>query len=149
MRSFLVKDKKPLWKWRDIPEGVTYCGQLPEGYDLAISPGPGIIVVDIDMHGKVDGYDTIPNEIMVELSQTLFYKTRGNGTHCWFRYTGNEILPNKTSNLGIDIRVESKGYVVWYHNREIESCLDEINFTSKLMNEWIESIFKAKTKLKR
>ena len=87
MRSFLVRNKRPLWKWRDIPEGVMFKGEIPEGYDLAISPGPGIIIIDIDMHGEKDGYSSIPNDIIVELSYTLNYKTRGNGRHCWLRYT--------------------------------------------------------------
>ena len=91
----------------------------------------------------------IPNDIIVELRDTFHYKTRGNGRHCWLRYTGDKTLANKTSNLGIDSRIEDKGYVVWYNDRPIEDCIDEINFTSKRMNEWIESIFTTKTKLKR
>jgi hypothetical protein len=32
-----------------IPDGVMYQGKIPEGYNLAISPTPGIIIVDVDV----------------------------------------------------------------------------------------------------
>lgn len=140
MRSFLLKDKKPLMRWGLIPDGYMYKGEIPEGYNLAISPSPGYIVVDIDNHGDKNGFDIIPPVLMRELTGTLHYNTKNDGMHCWFKYTGTRKLANKTSNQGIDLRTE-KGYVVWWHNKSIEDCLEDIKESSEQLNVWLESLF--------
>lgn len=140
MRSFLVKGKKPIVKWGSIPKGIMYKGAIPEGYGLAISPDDNYIIIDVDRHGDKDGFDNIPGFILEELSKTLFYPTKNNGAHYWLEYTGDKILPNKTSNLGIDLRT-NKGYVVWYPDYKLEDCLDKISKSSDNLNKWIEEIF--------
>jgi hypothetical protein len=144
MRSFLLKDKRPIVKWGLIPEGIMYQGKLPNGYNLAISPSPGMIIIDIDKHGDKNGFDIIPLEVMKELLDTLHYKTKHDGMHVWVKYTGSKSLGNKTSNKGIDLRT-NKGYVVWWNDKPIEDCLDDIKESSPQLNEWLERLFCYKT----
>jgi len=141
MRTFLLRGKEPIVKFKLLPDGVMYKGVVPDGYNLAVSPTPGYIVVDIDNHeGKKNGFDIIHPHILKELLSTLHYKTKNNGMHCWFKYTGDKKLGNKTCGQGIDLRTE-KGYVAWWHTKPIEECLDEIKETSELMNNWLEGLF--------
>ena len=130
MRSFLVKDKVPICKWGMLPENTFYEGVVPIGYKLAISPGDNYIVIDVDVDDKKSkfGFDNIPGfpyldrnpplhikyNIFKELEQTYNYSTKRGGRHYWLRYTGELDLPNKASNLDIDLRVGKKGYVVYY-----------------------------------
>ena len=67
--------------------------------------------------------------------------------HCWFKYTGDKKLANKTSNKGIDLRTH-KGYVVWWHNKPMEECLNDNKDTSNKLNEWLEELFIRLTKIK-
>ena len=76
MRTFLVKDKRPVSKWALLPDETYYKGEVPAGYDLAVSPTPGYIIVDVDRHGSKDGFDHIPWGITDELNATLNYSTR-------------------------------------------------------------------------
>ena len=146
MRTFLVKDKKPICCWGSLPDGVLYRGEVPSGYNLGISPTPGYIIIDIDKHdGGKNGFDIVPGQIMQELLSTLHYKTKHDGMHCWFKYTGTKILANKTCGKGIDLRTE-KGYAVWWPKRSIEDCMNEIKETSPFMNEWLEELFCYKVK---
>lgn len=146
MRTFLVRDKKPICKWGQIPDETFYMGRIPDDHNLGISPTPGYIIVDIDNHdGGKNGFDVVPTEIMQELMETLHYKTKNNGMHCWFKYTGSKKLGNKTCGKGIDLRTE-KGYVVWWPNRNIWDCLNEIKDSSPKMNEWLEELFCYKIK---
>lgn len=140
MRSFLLKDKRPIMKWGLIPEGIMYQGKLPNGYNLAISPSPGMIIIDIDRHGDKNGFDNIPLEIMQELSTTLHYPTKHDGMHCWFWYTGSKSLGNKTSNKGIDLRT-NRGYVAYWNDKPIEDCLNDIKESSTQLNKWLEGLF--------
>lgn len=140
MKSFLLKEKTPIIKWGNLPDNVYFEGKVPEGYSLAISPSGNYIVVDVDMHGDVDGFSNIPHLIQMELDTTLNYKTKNNGKHYWFQYTGNKLLANKTSGLGFDLRT-NKGYVVWYHNEDIRDCLYKIKSTSENLNTWLEKHF--------
>jgi hypothetical protein len=141
MRTFLLKEKIPVCKWGLIPDGTLYKGKIPEGYNLAISPSPGYLIIDIDNHeGKKNGFDIIPSYIMQELLGTLHYNSKNNGMHCHIKYTGNKKLGNKTCGKGIDLRTE-KGYVVWWHTKSIEDCLDEIKESSLQLNEWLEGLF--------
>ena len=145
MRSFLLKNKTPIIKWGYIPDGIMYKGKVPDGYNLAISPSPGYIIVDIDNHGDKNGFDIIPFEILKELTNTLHYKTKNDGMHCWFKYTGVKSLGNKSSGKGIDLRTH-KGYVVWWNDKPIEECLNEIKESSLELNEWLEGLFCYKDK---
>lgn len=141
MRSFLVKDKHPTIRWGMLPDGIMFEGKVPTGFGLAIVPGPEYIVIDVDRHGKIDGFDNIPKYILAELEKTLNYSTKNNGKHYWLKYTGNEVLPNKTSGKGSDLRTD-KGYVVWYNDKPFDEVESEIKETSDILNKWIEKSFK-------
>ena len=140
MKSFLVRGKKPIIKWGYLPDGTFFEGNVPEGYRLAICPSEGYIVVDVDRHGNINGFDNIPEHLQGELDSTLSYATKNNGRHYWLKYTGGNYLANKTSGLGIDLRT-NKGYVVWYPEGDVRSHMNEIIDTSLEMNNWVESLF--------
>jgi hypothetical protein len=140
MKSFLLKGKKPIVKWGMIPKEIYFEGTVPENYSLAVSPSDNYIVLDVDRHGDIDGFDNIPYYIKIQLQTTLNYKTKNNGAHYWFKYTGDKKLANKASGLGIDLRT-NKGYVVWYPKEDIRDKLKEINNTSLVLNEWLVSLF--------
>ena len=141
MKSFLCKGKRPIIRWSLLPDNTFFEGQLPEGYSLAVMPSDDYIVIDVDRHGDTDGFNCIPNELMYELSNSLNYKTKNNGMHFWFKYTGDRPLANKGSGTGIDLRVGWKGYVIWYPETDIREHLDEIKNTSEELNEWLEKLF--------
>lgn len=145
MKSFLLVGKKPLIKWGSLPDETYFEGTVPEGYSLAVSPwgDKGYVVVDVDRHGEIDGFDNIPKKIQIELNKSLSYPTKNNGRHYWVRYTGSRPLGNKTSGLGIDLRT-NKGYVVWNHPKDVRECLHLINDSSKLLNDWLEKLFSYK-----
>ena len=147
MRSFLLKNKSPIVKWGLIPDGVMYQGKIPEGYNLAISPTPGIIIVDVDVdiEKNKNGFENIPHNLLKELETTFNYSTKRGGKHYWLKYTGTKHLGNKTSNKSIDLRTE-KGYVVYWHTEPIENCLGRIKETSEQLNEWVEGLFCYKVK---
>lgn len=149
MKSFLLKGKQPIIRWSHLPDNTFFEGPLPEGYSLAIMPSGDYIIVDVDRHGKVDGFDNIPEHLEEELAATLHYDTKNNGRHYWFRYSGESELANKASKQGIDLRVAFKGYVVWYPKSDIRDRLDEIKFTSAEMNEWLVELFSYTGKKKR
>jgi hypothetical protein len=141
MKSFLCKGKRPIIKWSRLPNNTFFEGKLPEGYSLAVMPSENYVIVDVDKHGDIDGFNSIPIELEKELENTLHYKTKNDGMHFWFKYTGNKDLANKASGVGIDLRVGNKGYVIWYPKKDIRDCLDEINETSLIMNKWLEKLF--------
>jgi hypothetical protein len=143
MKTFLLKDKKPIVKWSLVKDETYFEGEVPEGYSLAVSPSGNYIVIDVDLHGDKNGFDNIPINILNELNTSLNYKTKNNGRHYWFYYTGIEELANKTSNLGYDLRT-SKGYAVWYYNEDIRNCLHLIKKTSINLNNWLEIWFSYK-----
>ena len=141
MRSFLIKEKTPILKWGRIPDNIFFEGEIPEGYGLAICPHAPYIVLDIDRHDTIDGFDNIPKELYDELLKYHFsYPTKNNGVHVWLKYTGNAELGNKTSGLGIDLRTE-KGYVKWYLDGDIRDYIDQIKETSFELNTWLETLF--------
>lgn len=140
MKSFLVRNKRPLIKWGRLPSNIFFEGKVPEGFSLAITPSKGYIVLDVDRHGTLDGFDFIPPHIKKELEESLNYKTKNNGKHYWLKYTGDKELPNKTSGKGIDLRTHN-GYVVWYLKNDVRHHLDEIKETSLVLNNWIEDLF--------
>lgn len=140
MKSFLTRNKKPIIKWGMLPDNTFYEGNTPKGYILAVSPTNGHIVIDVDRHGKVDGFDNIPDELKVELDSTFNYETKNNGKHYWFQYTGTNILANKASNQGIDLRTH-KGYCVYYPKDDIRDNLHLIKDSSTELNKWLEKLF--------
>ena len=140
MKSFLLKGKRPVIKWGMLPESVFFKGPLPEGFSLAVSPSDNYVVVDVDMHGTVNGFDNIPDYIFKELTTSLHYDTKNQGMHSWLKYTGDKPLANKASKFGIDLRT-NKGYAIWYPKKDFEESICEINDTSLEMNTWLESLF--------
>ena len=158
MRSFLLKNNKPIISWGRLPDGTLYHGDIPEGYDLAVNPHQPYIIIDVDRHGEKDGFLNIPEHLKQELEATLNYPTKNNGRHYWFYYSGDKTLVNKASNLGIDLRigniVSSKtefkhgGYVKWHprNTMKIEDVLWKAKETSPQLNEWLEGLFCYKIK---
>lgn len=143
MRSFLLKEKIPICKWGLVKDGTMYKGAIPDGYNLAIVPGPEYIIVDVDRHESKDGFKHIPTNILKELEETFNYTTKNNGKHYWLKYTGNRVLGNKTSGKSSDLRTD-KGYVAYWHNEPIENCLHRIKNTSEQLNNWLEESFSYK-----
>ncbi len=141
MKSFLLNGKRPIVKWGMIPDEIYYEGTVPEGFSLAVTPSEGYVVIDVDRHGDLDGFKAIPEDLRYELINTFNYKTKNNGKHYWFKYTGNKPLGNKTSGLGIDLRVGQKGYVVWYPKRDVRECIADVKDSSKELNKWLEKLF--------
>ena len=144
MISFLVKGKAPIVKWGSIPSGVLFKGEIPEGYKLAVSPPEGIVILDVDTHDGVDGFQSIPEWATKELNNTVNYPTKNNGRHYWLKYTGTTSLGNKSSGVGLDLRTH-RGYVVYYPSVKYaptaEEVLSGVQDTSPAMNEWLESLF--------
>lgn len=147
MKSFLLKDKKPILKWGQIPDEYYFEGEIPESYSLAICPHFPYVILDIDKHGNINGFDNIPMCIKKELLNHFGYATKNKGYHCWLKYTGEQKLMNKTSGLGLDLRTE-KGYVQWYLDKDIRSYIDCVRKTSPLMNKWLEQLFTNKIREK-
>lgn len=151
MRSFLLKNNRPINSWGMLEEGTLFRGDIPEGFDLAVNPHYPYIIVDVDRHGKIDGFDSIPKHLKQELDNTLNYPTKHNGKHYWFYYTGDVNLPNKASGVGIDLRVWSSkknngGYVKWHprNTMKIEDVLYKAQPSSNNMNNWLDSLFSYK-----
>lgn len=145
MKTFLLKDKKPIVKWGMIPDETYFEGNIPEQYSLAVCPHDPYIILDIDRHGKVDGFENIPADIAEELltKDHFRYATKNNGSHIWLYYTGDKKLMNKASGLGIDLRT-SKGYVKWYlPDSDIRTYINCIKPTSPKLNTWLESLFQG------
>ncbi len=148
MKTFLLKDNKPIIQWSLLPDSTFYQGVTPVGYDLAVCPTPGYIIVDVDNKGDKRGSKNIPDNLNKEFESTFNYKTQNKGFHYWFKYTGSYILSNTSTPSGIDLRVGSKennagGYVKW-HLRDIThpSVAEKLcNKTSTCLNEWLKSLF--------
>lgn len=140
MKTFLVKDKKPVIKWGSLPENTFFEGIPPTGFLLAVSPSENYIVLDVDRHDSKDGFDNLPSKFYDLLENTLNYPTKNNGKHYWFKYSGEKHLMNKTSGLGIDLRT-NKGYVVWYPKEDIRVKINEVTETTPEFNDWLEFLF--------
>ena len=144
MRSFLLKNKKPLIAWGSIPQNTYFnlSSGIPKGCSLAISPSDNYIVLDVDKHeGGVNGFDNLPDHLLLQLSEHFQYNTKNNGRHYWLRYTGNKTLMNKASGLGCDLRIANKGYVVFYPKGDIRDYIHLVKETSPELNEWLEKLF--------
>ena len=149
MKSFLCINKKPICRWTKIPQGTFFEGNIPIGYDLGICPGEAYMVIDVDRHGVINGFDSIPSELKQELNNTLHYPTRNNGMHYWFKNTSKKTLANKTSGLGIDLRIEDKGYVIWYKDGDIRDYISQIKEPTSDMNSWVESMFSRLSRIRK
>ena len=141
MKSFLLIDKKPTILWSKVPDNYFFEGPIPEGYSLAICPSAPYIVLDVDNHGNISGFDNIPLCILSELENHFGYSTKNNGHHYWLKYSGKEHLMNKTSKLGLDLRT-NKGYVRWVAPGDVRDYINLIKETSETMNIWLEKLFK-------
>lgn len=49
MKSFLIRDKKPIVKWSLVKDETYFEGDVPEGYSLAVSPSGNYIVIDVKL----------------------------------------------------------------------------------------------------
>lgn len=148
MRTFLLRNGKPLIKWGSLPDNTLYEGRIPDGYDLAVNPHSPYVIIDVDRHGNKDGFLNIPEYLKCELESTLHYQTKHNGMHYWFYYTGTKKLYNKASEHGIDLRTGNSedyngGYVKW-HPRNAFDIIDvmwQAKQSSKKLNKWLEDLF--------
>lgn len=123
-----------------LPDGILFKGKIPEGYSLAVSPSKKYVIIDVDDHGTVCGFNNIPVKLKQELKSTFNYNTKNKGKHYWVEYTGNKNLANKASKFGIDLRT-NKGYVVWYPEADILESMSKVKKSSDQLNKWLESLF--------
>ena len=142
MKTFLLKDKKPLCKWGSLKDESYFSGTIPKDYDLAINPSKNIIVIDIDVdiEKNVNGFNNISEDILKELEETFNYSTKRGGKHYWLYYTGKEYLVNRSTEYNIDLRT-NKGYARYNYHIDIRECLHLIKNTSHNINIWIENLF--------
>jgi hypothetical protein len=82
--------------------------------NIGIAPGTaGLLVVDVDVKGEVDGHDSL--DILEaehgKLPETRTTATPSGGVHFYFRVPSDETFGNRKRAEGIDIRC-SKGYVL-------------------------------------
>lgn len=143
MKSFLLKDGKPIIKWGNLSQGTMFIGNVPEGFDLAISPSENIVILDVDVKKQKNGFEHIPVFILQELEKTFNYKTNSGGRHYWIKYTGNITLLNRATDYGLDLRVSDKGYVKYYHHKPIQECIHLIKESSIDLNKWLEKLFSS------
>ena len=146
MKSFLLKDNKPILKWSMVPNNTFFEGVIPEGYALAVAPSENYIVLDVDNKNGKNGFLNIPNKQFLELDKTFNYYTKSGGKHYFLKYTGNKTLLNTSTKLALDLRIGSKpgnagGYVRYYHHTDIRQCIHLINETSSELNTWLEELF--------
>ena len=149
MKSFLLRNGTPTCKWGSIPSGYYFEGEIPEGYNLAVSPTDEYIVVDVDCKNGKNGFENIPMVILVELNESYHYNTKSGGAHYWLKYTGTGLLKNTSTKYGIDLRIGAKdgncgGYVKFWpalKGDDIRNHIEEIKGTSLIMNEWLEKLF--------
>lgn len=148
MKSFLLKNNRPIIKWGMLEDGIFFEGAIPEGYALAVAPSKNYIVLDVDEKNGKSGHSNIPLVIFDELINSFNYRTKSGGAHYWLKYTGNKVLLNTSTKYGLDLRIGAKpgnagGYVKWHHNVDIRQCIHLINETSSSLNEWLESLFQG------
>lgn len=155
MRSFLLKNGTPICPWGSLKDNTFFKGTVPSGFDLAVTPSPGYIIVDVDNKNGKNGSKNIPAELVNEFEHTFSYPTKNGGFHYWFRYTGKEVLPNTTSELSIDLRVGPRegnagGYVKWHPKDTVKLITAEqkANPTTPELNKWLEETFVYKSKKK-
>lgn len=148
MKSFLLKSNKPTVLWSLVPDNCFYVGELPgEDYALAISPGnSNIVIVDCDKKNNKDGYKFIPSNILKELEESFWYFTKSGGAHFFVKYSGNKILKNCSTQLGLDLRRGSVkgnagGYVKYNGSVPVDQIELLIKDSSEDLNIFLESLF--------
>lgn len=147
MKSFLLKNNKPIVSWSMVSDNTFFEGDIPIGYDLAISPGnSNIIILDVDVKNNKNGYNYIPFNCKIELDKSFYYDTKSGGRHYFISYTGYKTLMNTSTKYGLDLRIGSKlgnagGYVKYNHNIDIRNCIHLIKNTSSDLNLWLELLF--------
>ncbi len=146
MKSFLLKNYKPIVKWGMIKDNTFFEGAVPEGFDLAVAPSENYIVLDVDEKNGKSGHSNIPLVIFDELLTSFNYRTKSGGAHYWLKYTGDKVLLNTSTKYGLDLRIGAKkgnsgGYVKWHHTEDIRQCVHLIKETSIELNIWLESLF--------
>lgn len=147
MKSFLLnRNNKPIVLWGLIPQGIFFEGKIPENYYLAVAPSSNMIVIDVDVKDNKNGFNHIPEPLLIELNNTFNYQTKSGGRHYWLVYTGDKTLLNRATKYGIDLRIGHKGnncggYVKYYHDKDIRECIHLINDSSSQLNKWIETLF--------
>lgn len=150
MKSFLLKENKPIIKWALLPDNVFYEGKIPDGYALAVCPSDSYIILDVDVKNGKNGFNHIPVNILEELNNSFHYDTKSGGRHYWLDYSGNKVLMNRATEWGLDLRVASgkyaKGYVKYPYTEDIRDCIHLIRKTSEVINKWLEELFSPKEK---
>lgn len=148
MKSFLLKNNIPTIKWGLLPDNTFFQGNVPDGYDLAVCPSGSYIVLDVDVKNGKNGYSNIPPNVLGELIHTFWYETKSGGSHYWLDYTGDKVLLNKSTPLGLDLRIgknektgNNGGYVKYRYNKDIRECIYLIKKTGKELNEFLENLF--------
>ena len=148
MKSFLLKSNVPIVKWGLIPDNTFFQGIVPDGYDLAVCPSGSYVILDVDVKDDKNGFNHIPEEDLKELNYSFHYNTKSGGAHYWLDYTGNKVLLNKSTSLGLDLRIgknektgNNGGYVKYRYNKDIRECTHLIKKTGKELNEFLEKLF--------
>lgn len=146
MKSFLLKNNRPIIKWGMLENNIFFDGVIPEGYDLAVCPSENMIILDVDVKNGKNGFDNIPIDIKIELWKTFNYKTKSGGAHFFIYYTGDKTLMNTSTKYGLDLRIGSRidnagGYVKYNHHIDIRQCIHLIKNTSEELNKFLESLF--------
>ena len=148
MKSFLLKNNIPIVKWGLIPDNTFFQGIVPDGYDLAVCPSGSYVILDVDVKDGKNGFNHIPEEDLKELNYSFHYNTKSGGAHYWLDYTGNKVLLNKSTSLGLDLRIgknektgNNGGYVKYRYNKDIRECTHLIKKTGKELNEFLEKLF--------
>jgi len=146
MKSFLLKDNKPICKWGLIPPDTHFLGDIPIGYSLAVCPSENIVILDVDVKNKKNGFENIPMLVQIELNKTFNYFTKSGGKHYFIYYTGNKILLNTSTKYGLDLRIGAKknncgGYVKYNCSVPIQQCEHLIKKTTDLTNKFFEKLF--------
>jgi hypothetical protein len=149
MKSFLLKSGHPTIKFSLLPDNTFYEGIIPEGFDLAICPtNEKQVILDVDLKNGKDGYSNIPMLIMLELQDTFNYKTKSGGAHYYLNYTGDKLLKNCATELGLDLRIGANkatknagGYVKFNGSIPVKEIEPLIKQTSPNLNLWLEKLF--------
>lgn len=133
-----------------IPNGTFYKGKIPEGnYDLAVCPtNEKQVILDVDVKNGKNGFLHIPMNILDELALTFHYSTKSGGEHYFLNYTGDKLLKNTSTSLGLDLRIGANiktknagGYVKYNGNIPVEEIEPLIKTTSKELNNFLENLF--------
>lgn len=146
MKSFLLKNNKPIVPWGSLPDNVFFEGVVPEGYSLAVCPSGNIVILDVDNKNGKCGFNHIPSDIYFEIRETFNYETKSKGAHYWIEYTGGKTLKNTSTEYGLDLRIGAKkgncgGYVKYHHSVDIRECVHLIKPSSENLNRWLEELF--------